>query len=62
MYRVFYRTWWAYDDNGRRYPSAGKKTLIATVSCEADARAKCREWNEDNDPGPLSRKAEYEYI
>lgn len=63
MYRVFTRTWWRRNPSwpGGREPGAGRKTTIRrNVPTEADARASCRAWNDSHDPGPLSRKAEYE--
>lgn len=62
-YRVFTRNWWrrnpAWPDG--REPGAGPKTTLrARVETEAEAREICRTYNATHDPGPLSRKAEYE--
>lgn len=63
-YKVFVRNWYKYqpDGKGKRKivpdPTA-RKTTIATVFTETEARERCRQYNESNDPGPLSRKAEY---
>jgi hypothetical protein len=63
-YKVFVRNWYKYErvSKGKREivpnPTA-RKTVIATVYSEAEARDRCRKFNEANDPGPLSRKAEY---
>jgi len=62
MYRCFHRTWWVANPswpNGRE-PGAGKKSHIAYADTVEEARAVCRSWNETHDPGPLSRKAEFE--
>lgn len=64
-YRVFTSTWWHYEyrDGKRvRVPgSSGRKhTLEACVATEKEAVAMCRNWNATHDPGPLSRKAEYD--
>jgi hypothetical protein len=61
-YRAFHRTWWrrnpAWPDG--REPGAGRKTTIARNLTEEEARQVCAEWNATHNPGPLSRKAEYE--
>ena len=57
-YHVFHRTCWRPALGGRR-PGAGRKTTIARVHSEAEARALCQHYNATHDPGPLSRKAEY---
>lgn len=63
-YRVFHRTWWkknpAYP-NGRE-PHAGKATHIGYADTIQQAQDMCRVWNANHDPGPLSRKAEFEEI
>lgn len=63
-YRIFTRTWWKPNrawPNGRE-PGAGRKSygkhpVVQTIE---EARAYCKRWNETHDPGPLSRKAEFE--
>lgn len=63
-YKVFVRNWYKYKtiSKGKREivpdPAAKKKT-IATVHTEAEARKRCEDYNKANNPGPLSRKAEY---
>jgi hypothetical protein len=63
-YKVFVRNWYKYETvaKGKRVivpnPTA-RKTVIATVHSESEARDRCRKYNEANAPGPLSRKAEY---
>ena len=61
-YRVFSRTWWRRNPShpGGREPGAGRKTTLARVQTEDEARAICRRYNDNHDPGFLSRKAEYE--
>ena len=62
MYKVFHRTWWRenpYWPKGLE-PHAGPKTTIGFATTEADAQALCKEYNSNNKPGRLSRKAEYE--
>ena len=64
-YRVFTRTWWKRNPDwpGGREPGAGRKHTIAKhVETEAEAQAIARRYNENHDPGFLSRKAEYESI
>jgi len=63
-YKVFVRNWYKYRQiaKGKREivpnPTA-RKIEIAIVYSESEARERCRQYNEANDPGPLSRKAEY---
>ena len=63
MYRVFVRNWWrrnAAYPNGLE-PHAGRKTTLqCNVESEESARDICRVYNENHNPGQLSRKAEYE--
>ena len=60
MYRVFTRNWWRINEYGQKVPApnARKHTLCHTNS-ETMARAVCKRYNDENDPGLLSRKAEY---
>jgi hypothetical protein len=64
-FRVFVRDWWKPNPawpNGRE-PGAGPRHVIrARVETEAEAHALARRYNETHDPGPLSRKAEYESL
>ncbi|MCK5021526.1 MAG: hypothetical protein KAS32_31235 [Candidatus Peribacteraceae bacterium] len=60
-YQVFIRNWWRLNDKGERIPDPGaEKSFLDFAETEREARAKCKEYNEENDPGELSRKAEYE--
>jgi hypothetical protein len=61
-YSVFHRTWWRPSRSapGGRVPGPGRKTYIQRgVATEAEARVICARWNDQNAPGPMSRKAEY---
>lgn len=62
MYRVFKRRFWK--DNPRwpngLEPHLGRKTTIGFASTEEEARQMCKEYNENNDPGRYSLKAEYD--
>ena len=65
MYDVFTRTWWRASPlwPNMLEPHLGRKTYIARgVKTEEAAREMCREWNDNNDAGRLSRKAEYEGV
>jgi hypothetical protein len=59
-YNVFVRTWWRYDEQGNRVPGAGRKSYKARHITYADAGAICKQYNDTHDPGPLSKKAEFE--
>ena len=63
MYRCFTRTWWKRNPSwpGGREPGAGRKHTIArNVQTEGEAQAICQRYNSTHNPGPLSRKAEYQ--
>ena len=59
MFQVFNRTWWRSDGRGGRVPGSGRKTVMGYANTEEEARAMCKEYNDNNEPGFLSRKAEY---
>jgi len=66
-HRVFVRNWWRWErstfgDRGHRLvPDPGaRKTTLARGMTEEEARAMCSEYRKTHEPGPLSRKAEYE--
>lgn len=64
MYEVFHRTWWvadAYWPNGRK-PGIGKSHHIKFVATEKEAQEACKEWNENNEEGPLSDRAEFKWV
>lgn len=61
-YRVFVRNWWRRE-NGKLVPDPGaRKTTLCKVATEEEARARCQEHANTHNPGPLSRKAEYEEV
>lgn len=60
-YTVFTRTWWKRNPtwpNGLE-PHCGRKTILETGLTYEEARRCCTNWNEENKPGTLSRKAEF---
>lgn len=58
-FRVFVRNWYRRE-GGRLVPNTnGRKVTLRVVKTEEEARSYCRVYNANNDPGPLSRKAEY---
>lgn len=58
-FEVFARNWWRIE-NGKRVPDpSADKTHICYVETEAQARWACKKYNEENDEGELSHKAEY---
>lgn len=63
MYHVFTRRWWKKDNNsryGKMIPDPyARKTTLARVETEQEAREICQEYNHTHDPGPYSIKAEY---
>lgn len=67
-YNVFHRTWWKEATKGgwpnNLEPEKGEKNDIEdgqNVSREEAIRL-CKEWNEQNDPGRYSDKAEFEEV
>jgi hypothetical protein len=63
-FKVFHRTWWKESKgwpNGLE-PQAGTRHHIATVYEEDTARELCEEWNNNNEAGRLSDKAEFERV
>ena len=63
-YRVFTRTWWKRNPSWPegREPCPGRKTTIDKVATVDEATARCDGYNSTHEPGPLSRKAEFEEI
>lgn len=64
-YRCFTRVWWkdnpSWPNGLEPYPGAPKSYhKDAEFDTQAEARAYCREWNEDHDLGRYSRKCEFE--
>jgi hypothetical protein len=65
MYDVFIRTWWKYEyKNGNqvKVPHVGRKSFIARRVLLERARQLCEDYNNSHNPGPLSRKAEFESV
>ena len=60
LYDVFVRDWWKLDELGRQVPGPGPKEYLAHGVSYAEAREMCRKYNDSHEPGPLSRKAEFE--
>lgn len=60
-YKVFVRNWWKRDASGRLVPdTTARKHTLATRLSETEAREMCAEYRRTHEPGPLSRKAEYD--
>ena len=62
-YRVFTRNWWKENPSwpdGLEPHLGRKKILREGVETEEEARKICKEYNDNNSPGRLSRKAEFE--
>lgn len=61
-YAVFVRDWWKLNPAWPKglEPNTGPKTYLAGGLSWAGARTLCQDYNTKNDPGPLSRKAEFE--
>jgi len=62
QYRVFTRTWWAYDEDGNLVPNLGPEIQLCIVNSEEEAKARCRAWNYANVAGPLGRRAEFSEV
>jgi hypothetical protein len=64
MFTVFVRTWWKKNPawpGGREPDPSGPRTTIAHgIKTEEEARKIAKQYNATHDPGPLSRKAEFE--
>ena len=61
-YRVFTRTWWKENPswpNGLE-PCPGERHYKRGTFTYEEARELCQEFNENNDPGRLSLKMEFE--
>lgn len=61
-YYCFTRTWWKHNPawpNGRE-PGAGPKRAVTKNLTYSQAQAFCKDWNAKHDPGPLSRKCEFD--
>ena len=65
-YSVFVRDWWRLAEKGDghwpggRVPCPGEREYLAEGLTYAEAREMCDCYNSGRDPGPMSRKAEFE--
>lgn len=61
-YIVFTRTWWKTNPNypNGLEPNLGRKKVLRRGLTRDEARQMCTEWNSNNNPGKLSRRAEFE--
>lgn len=62
MYEVFRRDWYSIDENGKKICQVGESIHIAYVDTIQDARELCKEYNDENEPGGLSHKAEFRSV
>ena len=62
MYEVFRRDRYSRNDDGEIYPCVGESTFMVYVDSIEEARAVCKEYNEENDAGELSHKAEFRSV
>lgn len=62
MYRVFTRTWYKRNPQwpGGLEPHPGRKYILQYFTTRDQAYEYAAEWNKENEPGKLSRKAEFE--
>lgn len=61
-FQVFTRTWWRWEKTpqGRvKVPHFGKKSILGYTETKEEAQEMCKKYNDNNDPGELSRKAEF---
>lgn len=61
MFTVFTRTWWKENADwpDGLEPEAGPRTTIGYAKTEDEARTIAQDYNKNNKPGRLSRKAEF---
>ena len=62
-YKVFVRNWWKVNKdwpNGLEPDPTARKKVIARGLTEDEAREYCQQYNRNNNPGRLSRKAEFD--
>ena len=63
LYRCFVRNWYRYDRYGMKVPDGRARRAYlpgARYLTEEEAIERCCKYNSKHNPGPLSRKAEYE--
>lgn len=62
-YSVFTRNWWKENPSwpdGREPDGGAKRRYLAEGLSLGEAKAMAKQWNRENDPGKLSKKAEFE--
>lgn len=60
IYTAFVRRWYRLNPHtGKMEHHMGRKTILRTGLTYEEAVMVCREYNEKNDPGRFSRKAEF---
>ena len=59
MYRVYARNFWKEENRKLKPDSRARKTTLAVVNTEEEARKIAQEYNRTHEPGRLSRKAEF---
>jgi len=65
MYQVLVRNWWKTNPdypNGLEPDSNATKTILGYFDTETEAWLRCKQYSVNNDPGKLSRKAEFRFI
>ena len=59
MYEVFARNWYKLENNELVPHYGAPETYIGEAKDADEARAMCKEYNDNNDEGVLSHKAEF---
>lgn len=57
--QTFVRSWYVKNDKGQYVPGPGRKSNIEYCNSVEEAREKCKRYNDNNKPGPSSRKMEF---
>lgn len=61
-FEVFRRNWWRIE-NGKRVPDPSADRIhIGYAETQDEAREMCADYNDFNDEGELSHKAEYQRV
>lgn len=64
-YVVFVRNWWKRNPNwpnGIEPDPTARKIIIGHYNTQEEARYVAKQYNATHDPGPLSRKAEFDEV